>query len=205
MITVFTIDDHGIVHAGLRTMLEATDDMRLVGASDTLDDATMAVRETAADIVMLDLFVGRSMAWGLCRRLVEAGSSTVVIFTGHGNAHLLAQAMECGARGYVLKSSALPHLPAILRGIAAGGQWLEPSLLREWRQARLRKQLFTDPEVEIIKRIAAGADNFQIADAMQISTYTVKYHLAKALKRSGERNRAGLVRRLMEDDLSHNV
>ena len=202
MITVYVVDDHDVVQLGLRTMLDATDDLRFLGASSNLAEAVAKVAAVAPDIVILDLFVGREVAWDLCRRLSrEATAPAVVIFSGHGNAQLLAHAMDCGARGYLLKDTSLPLLPAALRDVAAGGQWWDPALLREWRKASARHRLFTEPEIEIIKLIAAGADNFQIAEVLCVSTHTVKYHIAKALKRSGESNRAGLVRRAIELDL----
>lgn len=202
-IRVAVVDDHEVVAVGVAQALQDAGDFDLVCVRSALTDAASLVSEHAPQIILLDAFLGTSDSFEFCRQLSDAGVR-VIIYSGHGSAQLLDLAMRSGAVGYVLKSMPLAQLPAVLQTVAAGSEWWCPELLTEWsKQARGGGgHLFNDRELEIIALIAEGLDNFQIADRLNVTSHTVKFHIAKALRKSGETNRAGLVRRASESQLA---
>lgn len=203
-ISILSIDDHEAVSAGLRDIVQSTHGLVWCGSVDTLEAAVPAVAHHMPDIVLLDLFVRGERAWGTCADLAqEADGPAVAIYSAHGNAHLLDRARQLGANGYVLKSTPLRDMPKILRGISDSGSWWQPDLYRQWQRACRTDevQLFTPRELEIIQLVAEGHDNASVAEALFISPHTVKYHLGKALRRTGEASRSGLVRRALQDHL----
>ncbi len=194
---VALVDDHQVVTTGLQQVL-AGSEFEYVGASSKLVSAAQLIEQFRPDVVVLDVFVGDDDSWQLCRRLADRGV-VVVMYSGHGNAQLLDRAMASGASGYMLKSMPLERVVEVLRAVRDRGEWWDRQLLTEWTRLKRSggdaKELFTDRELDIIKLIAQGLDNFEIAERLHISSHTVKFHIAKALRRTGEANRAGLVRR----------
>lgn len=195
---VFSIDDHEIIHQGIQRMAEREADFVFLGATGKITNAESEVAAVRPDIVMLDLFIGEEQGWSVCRDIVTSMPDTKVVFyTGYGNAQLVEKAMQLGASGFILKTSALSDLPDMLRTVVRVGQCIDPSLLKEWvdsRRARTKAQDFNDQEIEIISMIADGLDNYAISERLHLSFHTVKFHIGKMLKRTGEPNRAGLVR-----------
>lgn len=200
---VALVDDHQVVTTGLQQVL-AGSEFEYVGASSKLVSAAKLIEQFRPDVVVLDVFVGDDDSWQLCRRLADRGV-VVVMYSGHGNAQLLDRAMASGASGYMLKSMPLERVVEVLRAVRDRGEWWDRQLLTEWTRLKRSggdaKELFTDRELDIIKLIAQGLDNFEIAERLHISSHTVKFHIAKALRRTGEANRAGLVRRASELNL----
>lgn len=197
-ITIFSIDDHEIIHTGLEKMTERESDFYFVGATSDAESASSKVAALRPDIVMLDLFIGDEQGWGICRDITNSTpASKVVFYTGYGNAQLVNRAVQLGASGFILKTTSLSDLPEMLRSVVRVGQCIDPSLLKEWVDSvrtRSKAPTFNDQEIQIITMIAAGFDNFAIAERLHLSFHTVKFHIGKMLKRSGEPNRAGLVR-----------
>lgn len=197
-IGVFSIDDHEIIHQGIQRMAEREADFVFLGATGKITNAESEVAAVRPDIVMLDLFIGEEQGWSVCRDIVTSMPDTKVVFyTGYGNAQLVEKAMQLGASGFILKTSTLSDLPEMLRTVVRVGQCIDPSLLKEWvdsRRARTKSQDFNDQEIEIISMIADGLDNYAISERLHLSFHTVKFHIGKMLKRTGESNRAGLVR-----------
>ncbi|QSE80311.1 response regulator transcription factor [Rhodococcus koreensis] len=197
-IGVFSIDDHEIVHAGLERLAEREPDFVFLGAAASVASAEKDALRCSPDIVMLDLFIGEEQGWSLCRDLLAASPTTKVVFyTGYGNAQLVDRAMLLGASGYILKAASMSALPDMLRTVVRSGQYIDPALLKEWVDARrvtTEKPAFSERELSIVTMIAAGLDNYAIAERMNLTFHTVKFHIGKMLKKTGESNRAGLVR-----------
>jgi DNA-binding NarL/FixJ family response regulator len=197
-IAIFSIDDHEIIHQGIARMAERESDFVFLGATGKITNAESEVAAARPDIVMLDLFIGEDQGWSVCRDLVTSMPDTKVVFyTGYGNAQLVEKAMQLGASGFILKTSPLSDLPDLLRTVVRVGQCIDPSLLKEWvdsRRARTKAPDFNDQEILIVSMIADGLDNYVISERLHLSFHTVKFHIGKMLKRTGESNRAGLVR-----------
>ncbi|MCU1512732.1 MAG: two component LuxR family transcriptional regulator [Arthrobacter sp.] len=197
-IAIFSIDDHEIIHQGIERMAEREPDFVFLGATGKITNAESEVAAARPDIVMLDLFIGEDQGWSVCRDIVTSMPDTKVVFyTGYGNAQLVEKAIQLGASGFILKTSPLSDLPDMLRTVVRVGQCIDPSLLKEWvdsRRARTKAPDFNDQEILIVSMIADGLDNYAISERLHLSFHTVKFHIGKMLKRTGESNRAGLVR-----------
>jgi DNA-binding NarL/FixJ family response regulator len=197
-IGIFSIDDHEIIHQGIERMAEREPDFVFLGATGKITNAESEVAAARPDIVMLDLFIGEDQGWSVCRDIVTSMPDTKVVFyTGYGNAQLVEKAIQLGASGFILKTSPLSDLPDMLRTVVRVGQCIDPSLLKEWvdsRRARTKAPDFNDQEILIVSMIADGLDNYAISERLHLSFHTVKFHIGKMLKRTGESNRAGLVR-----------
>jgi DNA-binding NarL/FixJ family response regulator len=197
-IGIFSVDDHEIIHQGIERMAEREADFVFLGATGKVADAGSEVAAVRPDIVMLDLFIGEEQGWSVCREIVTSMPDTKVVFyTGYGNAQLVEKAMQLGASGFILKTSTLSDLPDMLRTVVNTGQCIDPSLMKEWvdsRRNRTKAPDFNDQEIQIISMIADGLDNYAISERLHLSFHTVKFHIGKMLKRTGESNRAGLVR-----------
>lgn len=205
MISVMAVDDHAVIHGGIEAALANHDDLCWLGAVDSLSQVMAAATETRPDVVLLDLWVGEQQSWDACRQLCALDDPPVVaIFSGYGNSQLVDRSMRAGALGYVLKSTPPAQLPQIVRDLASNKACWDPELLASWTRefrGRSRPNLFTERELDIVRLIAQGKDNYDIADELHLSTHTIKYHIAKALRRTGETNRAALVRRATKDQV----
>lgn len=197
-IRLYSVDDHEIVHAGIERMAERENDFEFVGASTTVSVAEEEITALTPDVVMLDLFIGEDKGWSLCRDVLRSLPSVKVVFyTGYGNAQLVDRAMRLGAAGFILKAASMSALPEMLRTVVRSGQYIDAALLKEWIDARrtpVDTPVFNDQELLILSMIADGLDNYAIGEHMNLSFHTVKFHIGKMLKRTGEPNRAGLVR-----------
>lgn len=202
---VMTVDDHAVIHTGLQAALAGQVDLRWLGAVDELDHVVPAVTAAEPDVVLLDLWVGEHQSWDVCRELCALQNApNVAIFSGYGNSQLLDRAMREGALGYILKSAPPERITAGVRDLAGDKACWDPELLAAWTRdyrARSSPRLFTERELEIVRLIAEGKDNYEIAADLHLSTHTVKYHIARALRRTGEANRAALVRRATADQV----
>ncbi|MGA4670800.1 response regulator [Propionibacteriaceae bacterium Y1923] len=198
MITLFSVDDHEVIHLGLQQLASAEPDLEFLGATTDPARALDLVAGLRPDVVLLDLFIGEEQGWDTCRALTTAVPDTKVIFySGYGNAELVDRAIRSGASGYLLKGTSLAGLPEMLRTAQRTGQALDADLLKEWMDFRRRldeRPTLTSQELDLVRLIAEGLDNHQIAEAHHLSFHTVKFHIGKMLKKTGETNRAGLVR-----------
>ena len=201
-VTVVSLDDHEAISTGLKVLLAEQEGVEFIGATTQAAMLAPMIARLRPDVVLLDLFLGQDPTWLTCREVADtAEGPAVVIYSGYGNAQLLDRAMAAGASGYVLKDTPVADLSSILRTVREGRCYWDPSLHRQWKSARARARstIFPERELEIIALIAEGLDNFAIAERLHISHHTVKFHIGKALTRTGEATRAGLVRVAMAE------
>lgn len=200
--SVMSIDDHDVVQAGLERAVNAAG-LSWLGSLSRLEGAAEQIHVLDPDVVLLDLYLGGVEAWATCTEIVQSSPRTAVaVYSSYGNAGLLDQAMRRGARGYLLKSTRLAAIPAAILSLAEGNDYWDPGLLAHWTREFRRAgppSIFSPQELRVVALIAEGMDNYAIAEQLGISSHTVKYHIAGALRRTGERNRAGLVRRALAD------
>jgi two-component system response regulator DevR len=128
------------------------------------------------------------------------GNLKTAVFSGYGNSELLAQAIQAGAAGYILKETTTARLPDIIRELAATGSYFDPrlasGLLR--RSTGGNQPAFNGRELEIVRLIARGLDNHRISERVCISPHTVKFHVTAMLRRHKLRRRTELVRLAMD-------
>jgi two-component system, NarL family, response regulator DevR len=203
-IRIFVVDDHMVVHDGVRAMCER-EGMIFCGGATTAEAALRGIADDPPDVVLLDLRIGSENGFELCERMRErAPELSILVFSAFGNAELLTQAIRAGANGYVLKDTSTSRLPAIIREFRAAGSYFDPrtvgQILIDSLDPKGSKQL-SERELSIIKLIGQGASNYEIANELNISPHTVKFHITSLLRRFDVRRRAELVKVAMDRQL----
>lgn len=207
-IGVFVVDDHGVVHDGVRAMTEREPGMAFSGGATNAHQALDLIAVTKPDVVLLDLRIGSENGFDLCQRLrAQFPNLGILIFSAFGNVELLTQAIRAGANGYVLKDTNTSRLPAIIRDFREAGSYFDPRTAGQIlidaldpSTGKATKQL-SERELAIIRHIGEGASNYDIARELNISPHTVKFHITSLLRRFGVRKRAELVKVAMDRQL----
>lgn len=197
MIDVVLTDDHPVVRAGLRAVIENEHDMRVVDELGSAEELVARVRRgQPADVLLLDLQFGPGRLGGAdaTRQIVRAGGPPVLILTTYGSDADILTAVEAGASGYLLKDAPTHELTAAIRAAAGGAVTLAPAV-----QARLLDRMrrptvsLTLRELEVLRHVAAGRSNDAIAGELVLSRATVKSHLAHIYDKLGVQSRTEAV------------
>lgn len=197
MIDVVLTDDHPVVRAGLRAVIENEPDMHVVDELSTAEELVARVRRgDPADVLLLDLQFGPGRLGGAeaTRQIAQAGGPPVLILTTYGSDTEILTAVEAGASGYLLKDAPTEELTAAIRAAASGAVTLAPAI-----QARLLDRMrrptvsLTLRELEVLSMVAAGRSNDAIARELFLSRATVKSHLAHAYDKLGVQSRTEAV------------
>lgn len=209
MIGVFLVEDQAIVRQGLRSLLDLVDDIEVVGEAG---DGQVAVAEIPAaqpDVVLLDLRMPKLGGLGVLDRLGAAGElpPTLILTTFDDDSSLLA-GIRAGAKGFLLKDVSLDQLTHAIRTLAAGGTMIQPAVTE-----RVLKGLgelshnfesldppdpLTERETEILRLMAGGYSNREIAGAFDLAEGTVKNHISSVLSKLGVRDRTRAVLKAVE-------
>jgi len=199
-IRVVLVDDHPIVLAGLRALIQSTPDMELVGEAASATAAIALIREAMPDIAVVDISIPGISGLELVRRLVkERPEVKILVLTLHDESMFVRQALEAGARGYLVKRAAADELIRAIRAIAAGGIYLDPAIAGKAlgpiaARAGSRDIALSERETEVIKLAALGFSNKQIAGRLALSVKTVETYKARATEKLGLRTRSDIVR-----------
>jgi DNA-binding NarL/FixJ family response regulator len=201
VIRLVLVDDHPVVRAGVRALLEGQDDLSVVGEAADADTALRVVRATAPDVVLMDLNLGGgpggAEATAALRRLPDA-PRVLVLTTYDTEADILA-AIDAGAAGYLLKDAPADELFRAVRGTARGDTVLAPAVAATLvRRAGSPGPVLTEREVEILELLASGLPNKDMARQLLVSEATVKSHLSHIYTKLGVDTRAGAVARAIE-------
>jgi DNA-binding NarL/FixJ family response regulator len=199
MIRVLLAEDHETVREGLRLLIDAQHDMTVVGEAESGQAAIARVGDLKPDVVVLDLSMPGMTGLATARSLKQGGHGTpIVVLTRHADEAYVHELMSAGASAYVLKQSASAELVHAIRIAAAGGRYLDPALPGGDVGADPRRRTstvrVTDREIEVLRLIAAGHSNKDIAGILTISIKTVEVHKANAMRKLGLRGRADVVR-----------
>jgi DNA-binding NarL/FixJ family response regulator len=183
MITVLLVDDHPVVRAGLRGMLEAEPDLDVVGEAGSGAEAVALARAVRPDVILMDLRMpGTDGVWATERILAETKRSKVVVLTTYETDADILRAVAAGAAGYLLKDATRAELAGAIRAAARGETVLAPSvagrLVRRVRQPA--GPALSAREIEVLSLVAKGMTNAEIGAALHISEATVKTHLLRA-------------------------
>lgn len=201
---VLIVDDHGLIRAGVRALIDRATDYEIVEEVATSDDAVRAAREHRPDIVLLDLSLPGVGGIEVARRIRETvPEARIVVLTVHEDAALLREAMNAGASGYVIKRALDEELLSAMEAARRGDFYVHPSmtraLLNEEKRAeplprRGGREALTSRELEVVKLIVRGLTNRQIAEELDLSVRTVESHRANLMGKLGISSRADLVR-----------
>lgn len=194
---VFVVDDHDVIHQGIARVCEESDSLHFLGSATSPDSALRQLTAVEPAVVILDLMLGGTPSWALCQEIVHKLDDVhVIIYSAFGSGQSVETALNHGASGYQLKTGSVQALDRVIAQVIQGGTVIDPALTTDWvRHRRNRNRLDLDRrQIQILASIADGKDNYQIAEELTVSYHTVKFHISKMLKMSGETNRAGLVR-----------
>jgi DNA-binding NarL/FixJ family response regulator len=185
MIRVVVADDHAIVRAGVRALLEPERDIVIVAEAADGGAALEAVRKHAPDVLLVDLAMPGLGGIEAITRVRESGLRTrVLVLSMYGSPDYVRPAMRAGAHGYVVKGSGLDHLLRALRGVAAGESFLDPAADDDGDLDDAGElSLLTPREREILQLIAEGRSSRHIAARLQISLKTVDTHRTSLMKK----------------------
>ena len=195
-VNILIVDDHPVVRFGLRGMLEAYDDLRVVGEAGSGDEAIVLASATHPDVVLMDLRMpGTDGAAATARiRQEHPGMRVLVLTTYEGDADILP-AIEAGATGYLLKDTPIGTLTEAIRAAARGETVLAPPVaarLLTHFQAPAGEQL-TPREVQVLGLVAQGLSNGEIGRQLYIGEATVKTHLLRTFVKLGVNDRTAAV------------
>jgi two-component system, NarL family, response regulator LiaR len=193
-IRVLLVDDHAVVRAGLRAVLEAESDLELIGDADTGAAALRVAHELRPDVVVTDLLLPDIDGIAVTHRIrAELPRTQVVILTSASDEDAsFVRAVRAGAIGYVLKTAQINVLLETIRAAARGQAQLSASaaarLIQEMRSPRDHGQL-TAREREVLRQMALGRTNKEIAQSLRIAETTVKSHVSAVLAKLGVQSR----------------
>ena len=196
MIRVVIADDHPIVRAGLRALLDGEDDITIVGEASTADDAVALAEESAPELVLMDLQFGDRAAGADATRRVRALAAPpyVLVLTNYDTDGDILGAVEAGASGYLLKDAPPAELLAGVRAAAAGQSALAPAIAgRLFARLREPRVSLSAREIDVLRLVDAGESNADIAARLHITDATVKSHLAHVFSKLGVSSRTAAV------------
>lgn len=202
-LTIVLADDHTVVRSALRMLLESEPDFEVVAEAGTAEDAIRYVRGHRPSVLILDLNMpGRSSLDAIPEIIEISPETSVVVLTMRNEPAFARQALDAGVRGYVLKEAADAELVQAVRSAASGETYLQPSLgARLAAERGPRSGGLSDRETEIVKLIALGHTNSEIADQLFVSIRTVESHRANIQSKLKLSGRAELVRYALDQGL----
>jgi DNA-binding NarL/FixJ family response regulator len=203
-VRVLLADDHVTVRHGLRLLIDGESDMSVVAEVGDGDAAIKGAVDLEPDVVVMDISMPGTNGLVATRRICEARPNTrVVILTRHGDDAYLQELLRAGAAGYVLKQSAPAELLRAIRVTASGGQYLDSTLAarvtagfmaREGKRITLTGAALSDRETEVLRLIASGHTNKEIAATLGLSVKTVEAHKANGMRKLDLKGRIDIVR-----------
>lgn len=202
MIRVVVVEDETLVREGLVAIVSAAEDLEVVGSAADGEEALRCVASTSPDVVLMDLRMPVLDGIDATTRLVARGDAArVLVLTTVETDEAVLDAFRAGASGFVLKSSPRVELWHAIRTVADGGTLLAPTIARRLVEQRLRapggqvrRQLhLTERQVDVVRLVAQGLSNAEVAERLHLAETTVKGYVSEALNRNGLRDRTQLV------------
>lgn len=204
LIRILLVDDHAVLRAGLKALLDAEDDLRVVGEAGTGEEAIEKVKLLKPDVVIMDLSMPGIGGLEATKKVAELGLGTkVLVLTVHAEEEYLLPVLEAGGSGYVTKTSADMDLIQAIRTVARDEVFLYPSatrlLLRRYKQAEEdRKEsplaLLSEREREVLAQTAEGYSSAEIGKRLFISPKTVDTYRSRIMEKLKLNHRSELVR-----------
>lgn len=195
-IRVILIDDHPVVRSGIRNMLEEAADIVVEGEAGDGEEALRLVEELSPDVLLLDMEMPGLSGVDVAKKLQETGSSVKVLaLSAYDDEHYIRGLLSNGAAGYLTKEEAMDTIVEAVRGIANGEEgWLSrraAASMAAWtRSDEPTPEDLTDREVEVLDLVARGWTSARVANELNISERTVRFHLSNVYGKLGVNSRA---------------
>jgi len=200
---ILIADDHGVLRAGLRALLNAEPDIEVIGEASDGQELLKLAQQLQPDIILMDLSMPKCGGIEATRTIKEMlPKISVLVLTMHEDNELLREAIQCGAGGYVLKRAVESELINAIRAVARGDLYIHPAMTRALLpdstskppSSNLAVPTLTRREHEVLGLIAQGYSNRQIASKLTISVRTVETHRANLMSKLNLGSRVELVR-----------
>lgn len=209
MIRVVLVDDQTLVRQGVRSLLELAGDIDIVAEAGDGDAAVEAIRRERPDVVLLDVRMPRRNGLDVLRDLkASADLPPTILLTTFDDDQVLLEGVKAGAKGYLLKDVSLEQLTTAIRTVAGGGSVIQPAVtervLRGLEHVRRDFDALSPPdpltrrEIEVLRLMAGGYSNREIAGALGAAEGTVKNHASSILSKLGVRDRTRAVLKALE-------
>jgi two-component system response regulator NreC len=204
-IRVLIVDDHAVVRSGLRRVLEAEADIEVVGEAGDMRGAVFEARAQKPDVVLMDVVMpGRTGIEATPAVLEEAPEAKVLVLSMQDDPRYVREAFSAGASGYVLKEAADAEVVDAVREVHGGGRYVHPTLGARLvaadaeERAKADEDPLSDREREVLRLLALGHTNQEIAEMLYLSVRTVETHRAHIMQKLRLSTRAELVRYAIE-------
>jgi DNA-binding NarL/FixJ family response regulator len=193
-ITVLLVDDHALVRRGFRRMLDDDQTLAVVGEASNGAEAVKLAAELRPQVIVMDCQLPEMSGLDATRKILQSHPDTAILMLSmHTEDTLVRQALEAGARGYVLKNAMDLDLANAIKGVAAGKSVIDPQVRRSETLKGEREAGLTSRELEVLQHIVAGKSNKEIASELDLSVNTVSVHRANIMDRLGIHKTAELV------------
>lgn len=193
-ITVLLVDDHSLVRRGFRRMLEDEPDMAVVGDVGDGEDAVKLAREFKPKVVVMDCALPKMNGLDAARQILkELPNTAILMLSMHSENTWVRQAIDAGARGYILKNAINLELGPAVRRVAAGETIFDPQVEQPSTLKGERSNSLTPRELEVLQMIVDGKSNKEIATVLNLSANTVAVHRANIMNALGIHKTAELV------------
>lgn len=209
MIRVVLVDDQTLVRRGIRSLLELAGDVTIVAEAGDGEEALAVIRRERPDVVLLDVRMPKKGGLDVLRALhADQSAPPTILLTTFDDDEVLLEGVKAGARGYLLKDVSLEQLTEAIRTVAQGGTLIRPAVtervLRGLEHVRRDFDALSPPdpltkrEIEILRLMAGGYSNREIAEALGTAEGTVKNHASSILSKLGVRDRTRAVLKALE-------
>jgi two-component system response regulator NreC len=205
---VLIVDDHAVVRAGLKLLVDGEQDLEAVGEAGSARDAIFETRSLKPDIVLLDVVMPDQSGLEIIPQLLkESPDAKVLVLSMQDEPRYVREAFEAGASGYVLKEAADTELVAAIREVGGGGRYVHPELgarlvaAESEERRRAEDDPLSDREREVLRLLALGHTNQEIAKQLYISVRTAETHRAHIMQKLRLTSRAELVRYALDQGL----
>jgi two-component system response regulator NreC len=207
-IRTVVVDDHAVVRSGIRLLLDAEDDIEVVAEAGDAREAVFEVRAHKPDVVLLDVVMpGRSGIEAIPDLLNESPGTKILLLSMQDDAAYVREAFAAGASGYVLKEAADAEVVGAVRDVAGGSRYVHPVLgarlvaAEAEAEARAEQDPLSEREHEILRLLALGHTNQEIAGELYLSVRTVETHRAHIMQKLRISTRAELVRYALDQGM----
>jgi DNA-binding NarL/FixJ family response regulator len=195
MVHIMLVDDHPLVRDGLRARLEAVPHFRVVAEADSGAEALALAGSTRIDLVLMDITMRDGSGIEATARLTtNFPDIAVLILSMHDKLEYVTQAMQAGARGYVLKDAPGKDIVLAIDTVVAGGIYYSAAVARQLARPATQDNQLTSREQEVLRHIANGESNKQIARALDLSVRTVETHRLNIKRKLGIEGQAELIK-----------
>ena len=192
-IKVLLVDDHSLVRRGFRRMLEDEADMQVVGEAGNGEEAIKLAKELAPQVVVMDCALPGMNGLQATRQIIDDSPETAVLMLSmHSESTWVRQAIDAGAKGYVLKNALELDLGSAIRKVASGETIFDPQV-EQREELKGERHALTPRELEVLQMIVDGKSNKEIATALDLSANTVAVHRANIMNTLGIHKTAELV------------